>query len=164
MSRRPRAVRRRGIGVWVASLALVSASPIRVGAQPPSAPYPILIRPGFQSAISADQAADLALEAVTVPVAVVPSGRFHVPTFEPPLPRILEMIGCRGADLPRIDSRVSAAPDPSVWYVHLRGTFVMPHLGRMTDQDGYVLIDVRSGLVFRRGVFLTPGRSGRDDP
>lgn len=139
-------------------LAVALAGSSRAAAQDPKFPYPITILPGFQSTISAQEAATLALEAVTVPLLVGPSGPKGRLAVGPPLPSILELVGCRGADLPTIDSRVSPVPDPYVWYVHVRGTFVLPHLDRMDDQDGFVLIDVRSGLVFRKGVFLDPGR------
>jgi len=116
--------------------------------------YPVSFDPDFESSLSLEQVEQIALTTLAAPLSAVSrdtrSGELQL---EPPLPKILQVAGCRGADLPSIEPRLGQEDIDFIWFVRARGSFTMPHEGRMDNREGFLLIHPESGFAFGIGVF-----------
>jgi hypothetical protein len=119
----------------------------------PERPYPIEIRPGFTSAVSFEDVERVALGTLTRPLSVEDEGgSIRVVGLPPAITRV---VGCPTADLHKVDERITPPDELSaVWLVELHGSFIVRHVGKVEDVDGYLLIHTASGAVLQSGVFV----------
>jgi hypothetical protein len=126
----------------------------------PERPYPIEIHPGFSSDVSFEDVERVAIATLTRPLEVEGEGsNIRVVGLPPDITRI---VGCQSADLRKVDDRITPPDEEhAVWVVQVHGAFVVRHIGKVDDVDGYMLIHARSGMVLQSGVFVPEDRVAR---
>jgi hypothetical protein len=150
----------KAIRLTLAVFALSVAPALAQSPAVPDRPYPIEIHRGFTSEVSVEDVERVALGTLTRPLDVEEEGgSIRVVGLPPDITRV---VGCQTADLPKVDHRITAPDDQSaVWVVQLHGSFVVRHVGKVEDVDGYMLIHTRSGMVLQSGVFVPEDRVPR---